>query len=238
MEAAEYRLMDGAEDIMWWYRALHLRLLGALAGVRGSVLDAGCGTGGFLRRLQSERPDLRPYGVDFNADAAARAAAKSGAEVTCASVECLPFAAHTFDAVVSADVLCHRSVDPAVALAEAARVLKPSGVLIINMPAHQWLRSTHDTRVQTARRTNRATLRAWLDAAGLARIDAHYWNSLLLPAMFLHRKVVARRPDAGSDVKLFPPALDRLLWAVTEVERRAPFAFPAGGSVMATAHAR
>ena len=47
MEAAEYGLMDAAEDRMWWYRALHDRLLDALDGVAGAVLDAGCGTGGF-----------------------------------------------------------------------------------------------------------------------------------------------------------------------------------------------
>ena len=32
MEPAEYALMDAAEDRMWWYRALHRRLVAALAG--------------------------------------------------------------------------------------------------------------------------------------------------------------------------------------------------------------
>ena len=48
MELREYELMDAAEGRMWWYRALHVRLCDALAGVRGRVLDAGCGTGGLL----------------------------------------------------------------------------------------------------------------------------------------------------------------------------------------------
>ena len=60
MEPAEYALMDAVEDRMWWYRALHARLLDALADVRGDVLDAGCGTGGLLARLSAERPDLAP----------------------------------------------------------------------------------------------------------------------------------------------------------------------------------
>ena len=51
MEPAEYALMDDAEDRMWWYRALHARLVEALAGALGPVLDAGCGTGGLLARL-------------------------------------------------------------------------------------------------------------------------------------------------------------------------------------------
>src|SRR5690606_35045699 len=51
MEAAEYGLMDAAEDRMWWYRALHARLLRAIEGAEGPLLDAGCGTGGFLARV-------------------------------------------------------------------------------------------------------------------------------------------------------------------------------------------
>ena len=81
MDPAEYELMDAAEDHMWWYRALHQRLIDALAGVQGSVLDAGCGTGGLLARLRHARPDLRPIGVEWADAASRRAAAKSGVAV-------------------------------------------------------------------------------------------------------------------------------------------------------------
>ena len=92
MELAEYALMDAAEDHMWWYRALHRRLLDALTGVDGVVLDAGCGTGGLLARLRAERPDLRTVGVEWAEPASRRAAAKSGAPVVRGSVNALPFA--------------------------------------------------------------------------------------------------------------------------------------------------
>jgi hypothetical protein len=51
MEPQEYLLMDAIEDGMWWYRALHGRVLEALGQPQGLVLDAGCGTDGFLARL-------------------------------------------------------------------------------------------------------------------------------------------------------------------------------------------
>ena len=57
MELTEYARMDAVEDHMWWYRALHRRLVAALTDVHGHVLDAGCGTGGLLARLPSV-PDL------------------------------------------------------------------------------------------------------------------------------------------------------------------------------------
>lgn len=235
MEATEYQLMDAAEESMWWYRALHRRLLDALDGVQGVVLDAGCGTGGFLAKLRSERPDLDAVGVDVCATAAERAAVKSGRPACCASLEDLPFDDGSFDAVVSADVLCHRSLDPHAALREIGRVLRPGGRLVLNLPAHEWLRSAHDRRVHTARRTTVGDLRRLLSQCGYAHVKSAHWNALLLPLMVVERKVLARAPNASSDVRPFPPWIDSLFFGVTELERRLPPWFPAGGSVMAVA---
>ncbi|MDR3537286.1 MAG: class I SAM-dependent methyltransferase [Acetobacteraceae bacterium] len=234
MDPAEYALMDAAEDRMWWYRALHVRLLDALAGVSGRVLDAGCGTGGLLAMLRRRAPALAPVGVEWSDAAAHRAAAKSGAPVVRGSVNALPFAAASFDAAVTADVLCHAAVDPAQALAELHRVLRPGGRLVVNMPAYAWLASAHDARVHNARRQNAAQTRAMLQDAGFTQVRAHYWNGLLLPLMIVQRKVLARG-DAASDVAPFPPWLDAIFRGMTECERRLPIPLPAGGSVLAIA---
>ncbi len=234
MEPSEYALMDAAEDHMWWYRALHRRMLDALADVHGSVLDAGCGTGGLLARIRRERPDLRPIGLEWEHAASRRAAAKSAAPVACGSVNALPFADASFDAAVAADVLCHRAIDPALALAELRRVLRPAGRLIVNMPAYGWLLSAHDRAVHNARRCTAQQLVSDLRYSGFVEVRACYWNGLLLPLMVLQRKILARRSGV-SDVAAFPPWLDAMLHGMTDLERRLPFGLPAGGSVMATA---
>jgi SAM-dependent methyltransferase len=234
MELAEYALMDAAEDHMWWYRSLHRRLLDALAGLHGAVLDAGCGTGGLLALLRARRPDLRAVGLEWAEPACRRAAAKSGAPIARGSVNVLPFAEASFDATIAADLLCHSAVDPPQALAELRRVLRPGGMLIVNMPAYSWLLSAHDRLVHNVRRCTARQLTAMLCDAGFVRVRAHYWNSLLLPLMVAQRKLVARRAVA-SDVAPFPPWLDATLHAMTEIERRLPFPLPAGGSVLATA---
>lgn len=234
MEPAEYALMDAAEDRMWWYRALHARLCDALGDIRGRVLDAGCGTGGFLAALRGRRPDLTRFGLEWDATAAARARGKSGAAIVRGSVNALPFADDSFDAAVSADVLCHAAADPADALAELKRVLRPGGRLVVNMPAYQWMLSAHDRRVHNVRRLTASATAAMLRRAGFARVDARYWNGLLLPLMIIQRKMLARG-DAVSDVAPFPPWLDIMLHGMTEFERRLPFPLPVGGSVLAQA---
>jgi SAM-dependent methyltransferase len=235
MDAAEYALMDAAEDRMWWYRALHARLLDALAGVHGTVLDAGCGTGGFLAVLARMRPDLSLLGVEWSAAAAKRAAVKSGAALARGSVGALPLADAAVDAAVAADVLCHAGVDPDRAAAELHRVLRPGGRLVVNMPAYSWLASAHDRRVHNARRTTAGQLAALLQSAGFARVRVRYWNSLLLPLMVVQRKLLARGA-AASDVGDFPPWLDAALHGMTRLERRVGLPLPAGGSVLAVAH--
>ena len=234
MEPAEYTLMDAAEDHMWWYRALHGRLIDALEGVRGTVLDAGCGTGGLLARLRAARPDLRAVGVEWSALAVARAGVKSGVPVVRGNVNALPFPDAAFAAVVSADVLCHGAVDPPLALAEIRRVLRSGGRLVANMPAYAWLFSAHDRQVHNVRRCTARQLATMLREAGFTLVRASYWNSLLLPLMVAQRKLLTRKATT-SDVALFPPSLDAMLHAVMELERRLPFRLPAGGSILATA---
>ena len=237
MEADEYARMDRVEERMWWYRALHARLLDALPERCGPVLDAGCGTGGFLRALRRARPACDAVGVEWHAKAARLAAAKAGCPVARGSVNALPFADAAFGTVVAADVLCHAAVDPAAALAEIRRALRPGGRLVVNMPAFRSLLSAHDAAVHNARRQNAGETRAMLEGAGLRVLRVRYWNGVLLPLMVLRRKVLPSvlPPRGGSDVAAFPPWLDRMLHGMTELERHLPFALPAGGSVLAIA---
>jgi len=236
VEPAEYELMDAAEARMWWYRALHARVRDALAGIDGRVLDAGCGTGGLLSALAG-RSGLDLTGLEPSAFGARRSRQKSHARIVRGTINALPFAPASFDAAVTADVLCHAAVNPAAALHELRRVLRPGGRLLVNMPAYAWLLSAHDRRVHNVLRQNRAQLRAMLADAGFVRICVRYWNGLLLPLMVAQRKLLARGGGAASDVALFPPWLDAILYAITDLERRLPFSLPAGGSVLATAEA-
>lgn len=240
MDADEYTLMDRLESRMWWYRALHALIRDLLArhAVPDTAVlaDIGCGTGGLLAYLgRSGRSGL--VGVEIAAPAARLAAAKSGAAVVVGSADALPLGTATLAAATSADVLCHRQVRPAVALAELRRCLRPGGVLVLNLPAYDWLKSAHDSRVHNARRFTRAEVRRLLAEAGLRPVWAGYWNTLLFPLMAA-RRLAARGDGAKSDVMPYPAPLDALFAGVAAFERwliRRGARMPFGGSVIVVA---
>lgn len=242
MERGEYERLDAVEDRMWWFAALQAQIVAALTRRPGvadlPVLDAGCGTGGLLRRLEPLLAPRAHVGVDIASIALQRARHKTRAALAAASVAALPFADATFGALVSVDVLCHRAVVPEVALGEFRRVLAPGGILVLNLPAHRWLYSAHDARVHNAHRFARGETRELLARSGFEEVEVFHWNSLPFPLLLLQRLVLARRDDAtaSSDVALFAPPVEAAMRGVMAVERgllRAGLRFPVGGSLLA-----
>ncbi|HEV2546155.1 MAG TPA: class I SAM-dependent methyltransferase [Stellaceae bacterium] len=221
---------------MWWFRGLHANLMAALRRERvaAAILDAGCGTGGFLARLAAAFPDAAPVGLELDPGAASLARRKSRCPVCVGSVERLPFADGSFEAVVSADVLCHAGVDERGALAAFRRSLKPGGILVLNLPAYRWLYSVHDAAVANARRYGRNEVEMMLRESGFARVRTRYWNTFLFPLMVLRRKLWRA---AASDVALLPAPLERIFAAVIAWECRLAthLRLPFGGSILAVA---
>lgn len=103
-----------------------------LSQARGSTLELGAGTGINIQHYPPAVTELVLTEPDENMAKKLRGhLAESGrnAEVVQASAERLPFEDQRFDTVVGTLVLC-TIPDPAAALAEAARVLKPGGRLL------------------------------------------------------------------------------------------------------------
>ena len=96
-----------------------------------SFLDAGCGDGRYLRALDAELPE-RIAGVDIAERILETArAAIPRAELRQANLEQLPFDGASFDLVLCTQVIEH-ILDARAGVAELARVLRPSGRLVIS----------------------------------------------------------------------------------------------------------
>ena len=224
MNDDEYLKLAEVEDQMWYFRSLHRHVDRELNAVLGGdspgedrslqparrphVLDAGCGTGGLILRLRATHPQWQYSGIDFMPLACELARKRCGPDIDIrvASITQLPFAEQSFDAVVSADVVCQVE-NPEVAAAEFFRVLRPGGVVVINVPAYMWMWSYHDDTCQTKHRYTRPEIETLLRNAGFSLNFSTHWNALPFPAVWAKRKLFRRSSDT-SDVKLYAPPLE------------------------------
>jgi ubiquinone/menaquinone biosynthesis C-methylase UbiE len=115
-----------------------LSLAGHEIAGTGAILDAGCGTGWWLRSLVEAgvRPE-RLHGIDIQAERAAAAAqAVPGAEIAVGDARHLPFPDERFAVVLQLTLLSSLGSHGGIreSLGEGMRVLAPGGLLLIYEP--------------------------------------------------------------------------------------------------------
>ena len=152
----------------------------------------------------------------------------------------LPFPSASFDLLTCFDVIYHRAVtDDDTALLEMARLLRPSGKLLLRVPAHDWLRGHHDLAVHTRHRYEKQELLEKLRRAGLEPNYVSHANCFLFPVAASTRfsQRFLNLEGTGSDTKEVPALINGLLTAVLKLEaailRRQ--ALPFGLSLVAVA---
>ena len=180
---AEYAALAADYDDAWaaYNRATADRTRSALrarAGPEpGRVLDVGCGTGVLLEGMNH-----RGAGLDRSAEMLAVARGRlPGVPLVRGDATALPFAGAAFDAAVTNSAL-HYLADPAAAVRELARVVRPGGAVVwtdwdggslTTRAACGWLRLTGRPlgRVLPA-----DAMAAALAAAGLERVERDRWR--------------------------------------------------------------
>ncbi len=225
MNLEEYEVMYRVEDHHWWYLGMQritCQILDHMLVKYGpqpplKILDAGCGTGAVMKYLA---PYGEVAGFDFSAEALRFSQQRGLTRLTQASVVDVPFADRQFDVIVSFDVICEMGVDEFVALREFQRILKPGGLIVLRLPAYDWLRGRHDEATHIRHRFTRGELSSKLRQCGLEPVHLSYANTVLFPLVVIKRlsERMLKSDQAGSDLTLDPGPFNRVFCTILYAE--------------------
>jgi len=237
----EYERMHELEGSLWWYQILHEKVLRQIrrrfrAAYKPTILDAACGTGGLISYLNRHGfPDV--CGFDYSRHAV-EFSQKRGLDVSLGDLRKVgDFRPGVkYDVVVCNDALYFLTDREIVtALAGFKAKLKPNGLLLINIHAHEAFSGTHDVAVGSTRRFVLADFNGYAQASGLRLTHSTYWPFALSLPIWVVRQWQKRQLRRGkidvqtleSDVQYPGDFLNNILHFVTRTEQallpRGPF---------------
>ena len=165
------------------------------------ILEVGCSSGYLLRELADDWPTSLVIGVDFIMDSLSRLAGQmpNAPLLRFDLVEC-PLPSATVDAVVLLNVLEHIE-DHGAAVSQVARILKPGGIVVVEVPAGPSLYDVYDKYLRHYRRYRLAGLCQLLERAGLRVIERSHLGVLLYPAFAVTKRRHQRWLNMPEDVQ-------------------------------------
>jgi 2-polyprenyl-3-methyl-5-hydroxy-6-metoxy-1,4-benzoquinol methylase len=120
-----------------------------------------------------------------------------------------------FDALCALDVLEHLDDDSGMVRRLAASI-RPGGLVIVTVPAYAWLWGSMDEVAGHRRRYRLRSLCRLMEGAGLRRVHATYFNSVLFPALAAGRLLGLPRP--GHEVDTPPRPINAVLSVLFQME--------------------
>jgi SAM-dependent methyltransferase len=180
-----------------WWRAratLTIALLKRLGVDRPArVLDAGCGWGVTLDRL--ERCGYRAEGLDISRLALERLDRPGRVLIEADLAQPLAESFEPYDAVLALDVIEHVD-DDRVTIANLGRLARPGGVVVVSVPAMPELFTEFDAVQGHRRRYVPETLREAFVGSGLAIEQIFWWGAWLVPLLRRQRRRPRSQPGA------------------------------------------
>jgi SAM-dependent methyltransferase len=166
-----------------------------------TILEVGCSTGLMLNALQREFPDALVAGSDVEYQSLLSIADKYPAvplfQLDLAEAE-VP--ENKFNCIVSLNVLEHIKDDKA-AVMNIAKLLKPKGILVLELPAGASLYDVFDKQLRHYRRYDMGNLVSMLESCGLKIIEKSHLGFLPYPVFWLRKKLNRRLLNADEKVQ-------------------------------------
>jgi SAM-dependent methyltransferase len=239
--------MFEAEDRHWWYVGNHGNFLQILRsknilGKGIMMLDAGCGTGGWLQFLKNSC-DVCETGIDNRETALEYAGTRTGLNLVSGDINTYTFNEASFDLITCFDVIYHRDVDDEHVVRNFNKYLKNEGHLLLTVPAYSFLYGKHDRAVHAKKRYTRKQIRRLLEKNGFEIVKLSYSVCLLFPFALIKRiidKVIPAKKGGHNELKMPGKMINRLFLSAMRAENFLLRYIPApfGLSVLALAKKR
>ena len=179
------------ESFHWWFvvrRKLLRFLLSSVSIPRNSLaLDVGCGTGSNLRTLISA--GLYAVGLDRSTYALKLVRSKEGLPLLAGDLNNLPIKTRSVGLIIAMDILEHLE-DDAKGINESYRALSKGGILIVTVPAFNFLWGIQDIVTEHKRRYSRKQINNKLEAAGFDVLKSSYFNFFLFFPILVARRII------------------------------------------------
>ncbi len=224
MEKQEYSKMYQQENGFWWYKILHqiIRqfILKNSSKMNLKIFDAGCGTGRMMEVLQRYG---EVSGMDFSFDAVKFSKERGLKNIFQGDINSWEFKENYYDFIISLDVLCHQSIKNEEAILENMyNGLKEDGILILNLPAFNYLRREHDICVQTKKRFSKREINKTLNKLNFKILKSTYRMPLLFIAILilkLKRKIIKPK-QVQSDLNIIPKPINSFFTFLGRLENK------------------
>jgi SAM-dependent methyltransferase len=178
--------LDGGSGYWFDHRARAVVDVLTSATDARSIWDIGAGAGSMSLRFANAGYDV--VSVEPLPEGASAIAEKHCSTVFCGSLEGLRLPAQSIQIVGLFDVIEHVD-EPKAMMHEVVRVLEPSGVVVVTVPAFPALWSNTDDVAGHQRRYTKKSLDAFMESCGLDRITSQYLFASLVPAAVAFRTI-------------------------------------------------
>ncbi len=215
MKPEAYNKTFKFEESYWWFKGRRKIVFDSVkrltSNIKGKVLlDNGCGTGITLKEIEDF--DLK-LGIDHSAEALDYSKRRNCRNLICGEVYQLPLKDSSVNCILLLDVLEHLNKEKTT-LSEIFRVSNKGGVVVVTVPAYQFLWSGEDETSLHKRRYVKTRLIKLMESAGFRIEKISYFNSFLMPliyTMILFNKVFNKKAMQKSDLKKIPNVLNFIL---------------------------
>lgn len=198
-----------------------------------NYLEIGCGNGIVVDQIESEF-SCTVDGCDLNESAMLLSKPSKGKKLLYNIYDMHNSLINKYDGIILLDVLEHIS-NPIEFLSVAILNGKENGVVIINVPAYQWLYSKYDLYVGHIKRYNKGDIEKLMKGANLEIVKIQYWGALLIPIAILRKFLHANKKEDVIKSGFKPPGKlgEFFLRTLMKIELAIPFSLPFGTSLIA-----